>query len=51
MLIGRNVNVIKGEESYPAQVLEIDDNARLVVKTEDGVYTLDSGEVSIRLSE
>ena len=45
------MNVIKGEESYPAQVLEIDDNARLVVKTEDGVHALDSGEVSIRLSE
>ena len=51
VLIGRTVNVIKGEESYPAQVLEIDDNARLVVKAGDSVYTLDSGEISIRLSE
>ncbi len=51
VLIGRTVNVIKGEESYPAQVLEIDDSARLVVKAEDKVQTLDSGEVSIRLSE
>lgn len=50
VLIGRTVNVVKGEDSYPAQVLGIDDNARLVVKTDDGVHTLDSGEVSIRLS-
>ncbi len=51
VLIGRTVNVIKGEDSYSAQVLGIDDSARLVVKAEDGAQTLDSGEVSIRLSE
>lgn len=49
VLIGKTVNVIKGEESHPAQVLGIDDNARLVVKDENGVRAIDSGEVSIRL--
>ncbi len=50
VLIGKSINVIKDENIRPAQVLGIDDNARLVVKAEDGVQALDSGEVSIRLS-
>lgn len=50
VLIGRTVNIIKGEESHTAQVLGIDDNAKLVVKDDSGVHALDSGEISIKLS-
>lgn len=48
VLIGRSVNVIKGESVRPAYVLGIDDNAKLVVKDDSGVYSLDSGEVSVK---
>ena len=49
ILIGQEINVISGDTSRRALALEIDDNARLVVKLSDGeIKTLSSGEVSIR---
>lgn len=48
-VIGRKVNVYYGNESYEAEAIEIDDNAALVVKTNEGLKRLNSGEVSIRL--
>ena len=49
LLIGKEINVISGENSTRALALEIDDKARLVVKLSDGeIKTLSSGEVSIR---
>ena len=48
-VIGRKVNVYYGNESYEAEAIEIDDNAALVVKTNEGFKRLNSGEVSIRL--
>ncbi len=48
-LDGRSVSVISPKESYPATVLGIDDEARLIVKTKDGeIKTISSGEVSVR---
>ena len=48
-LIGRNVNVLSGDFSHPATVLDIDENCHLLVRYEDGsVEALSSGEVSIR---
>lgn len=49
-LIGRRVKVfplVGDENSFFAEVLDIDDEARLVVRTEDGnILRLESGEVS-----
>lgn len=51
VLIGKTVNVIKGEDICAAQVLGIDDSAKLVVKDDSGVHAIDSGEISIRLAD
>lgn len=49
-LIGEDVNVHTGNDIYPAKVLDIDDNAHLVILLPDGnKKTLTSGEVSIRV--
>lgn len=54
-LIGRRVKVfplVGGKESFFADVLDIDENARLVVRTEDGkTLRLESGEVSTQIEE
>ncbi|NLT15658.1 MAG: biotin--[acetyl-CoA-carboxylase] ligase [Clostridiales bacterium] len=48
-IIGHEVDVISGDASRKARVLDIDDDCRLVVRYEDGaVEALSSGEVSIR---
>lgn len=48
-VVGRRITVHRGEEHFSALAQCIDDRARLVVDTDDGVLTLSSGEVSIRL--
>lgn len=49
MLDDRDVMVIKGEKRTPARALGIDDDARLIVKYEDGTEeALSSGEVSVK---
>lgn len=49
IIIGKNILVLKGNESRPAKALTIDDQARLIVEYEDKTQeTLSSGEVSIR---
>lgn len=54
-LIGRRVKVfplVGGENSFFANVLDIDSAARLVVRTDDGkTLALESGEVSTEISE
>ncbi len=48
-LIGKEINVIFGDKSLKATAMDIDEDARLVVKFPDGgIKTLSSGEVSIR---
>jgi BirA family transcriptional regulator, biotin operon repressor / biotin---[acetyl-CoA-carboxylase] ligase len=48
-LIGKEIEVITGNKSQRALALDIDDNARLVVKLSDGnIKSLTSGEISIR---
>lgn len=50
-LIGRQINVIKGNKILAAKALGIDDKARLIVEYEDGSNeVLSSGEVSVRLN-
>lgn len=48
-LLGKDILVLKGKDSYPAKAIEIDDTARLVVEYEDQTReALLSGEVSVR---
>ncbi len=49
IVIGRDVRVIRGDSSYPARVLDIDAQGRLVIKTDAGVSRVNSGEVSLKL--
>lgn len=49
LVIGRDVTVLRGEERYPAHVLDIDDQGRLVIRTDKGVSRMGSGEISIKL--
>ena len=48
-VIGRDVTVIRGDERYAAHVMDIDDQGRLVIRTESGVSRVGSGEISIKL--
>ncbi len=50
-VIGRTVTVIEGGRQYPARALEIDDQGRLVIRTETGIRRLNYGEVSLKLGD
>lgn len=50
ILLGKKINVVTMSETYPAVAEAIDDNGFLIIRTEKGLETLNSGEVSIRLS-
>ena len=48
-VIGREIEVLRGEERYPATAVDIDDAGSLVIRTSDGeTRTLHSGEISVR---
>lgn len=50
IILGKEVFVVKGENKEQATALDINDNARLVVRYENGeTEELSSGEVSVRL--
>ncbi len=50
IVLGKKVTVCKGNESYTANVVGIDDDLRLLVKDKnENIAALDSGEISIRL--
>lgn len=49
IVIGRDVQVIRGGTSFAAKALDIDDQGRLVIRTADGVSRVNSGEVSLKL--
>lgn len=49
ILIGHRVDVFRSNEVYNAEVIGIDDSARLIVKSERGEERIDSGEVRVRL--
>lgn len=48
IVIGRDVTVLRGNEQYPAHVLDIDDRGRLVIRTDRGVSRVGAGEISLR---
>lgn len=48
-MIGEKIRVIQGEQNYIAKAVGIDDNAELIIETEDGkIKIINSGEISIR---
>lgn len=48
-VLGKEIEVFENNRSYYAKVIDIDDDARLVIKKEDnGIVTLSSGEITIR---
>lgn len=55
LVLGREINVIRGETLHPATVLDIDKDGGLIVQykndnlNEGQIATLNSGEISIRL--
>lgn len=49
VVIGQDVQVIRGGESFPAHALDIDDQGRLVIRTGKGFSRVNSGEVSLKL--
>ncbi len=48
-VIGRDITVFRGNETFAAHAVGIDDNGGLLVQTDSGTAVLTSGEVSIRL--
>lgn len=51
-LIGKEVYILSDLEKTPLKVIDVDENAALVVKTKDGIVKkLSSGEVSVRICE
>ena len=49
IVIGRDVTVLRGDTTYPAHVLDIDEQGRLVLRTDGGLARLGAGEISLRL--
>lgn len=49
-LTGKEVNILSGENTKPATVIDITDDCRLLVKNENGeIEEISSGDVSVRL--
>lgn len=48
-LLGKEINVITMNETYPAKAVSIDDNGFLIVEAGGRQFALNSGEVSTRL--
>lgn len=48
-MIGREVLVTRGTETFPAKAVGIDEEGGLLVETPEGIRALHSGEVSVHL--
>jgi len=49
IVIGREITVVRGDETYTARALDIDAQGRLVVRTESGISHVGAGEISLKL--
>ncbi len=49
MVIGKDVTVFRGTETYPAKVLDVNERGELLISVEGEIKTLSSGEVSIKV--
>ena len=50
-ILGKNVNVYRGNETVFGKAIDIDENANLVVETENGIVKFNSGEARVRKDE
>ena len=50
-VIGRDVTVLRGGETFEARALDIDDQGRLVLRANGGIMRLGSGEISLKLKQ
>lgn len=50
IVIGRDVTVLRGGDTFSAHVLDIDEQGRLVLRTEAGISRLGAGEISLKIS-
>lgn len=50
LLTGRTVTAVQGSCKYKADVIGIDDDFRLIIRTENGERRLSAGEVSVKLN-
>ena len=49
-LTGKEINIIQGDSTRPATVIDITDDCHLLVKNEKGeIEEISSGDVSVRL--
>lgn len=48
-VLGKEITVLRGDQSFRATAIAIDDGGALVVQTADDIIALSSGEVSLRL--
>ena len=50
LMLGKEIVVLSAEGAYSAKVVDIDDNAQLIVENQNGkIIALNSGEISIKL--
>lgn len=50
MVIGKSILCIQPDKTFPAKAIHITDEGFLVVEASDGIHTLSTGEISIRLT-
>lgn len=50
-ILGKEINVFRGNETFPARAIDVEESGGLVVETADGkIEVLRSGEITIRLN-
>ena len=47
-LLGKTVTFVKNGVTHEATAVDVDENGRLIVKENEKIKTLDSGEVSVK---
>lgn len=50
-VIGRQILVLRGEEQFAAEAVDIDDQGGLIIRTAEGLQTVQSGEISVRWNQ
>lgn len=50
-VIGRQILVLRGDEQFAAEAVDIDDQGGLVIRTAEGLQTVQSGEISVRWNQ
>ena len=49
-ILGKEITVLEPNESYSAKAIDIDEDCRLIIQTDNGTKkTLSNGEISVRL--